>query len=210
MSEMILRKRGAMHAGEIGLFLDTEVFAQEFGHIKMNADLEVKATQPRSLKQLRFAWALARKVAESGALGDCDQTDCMDYLKMKCRHVRYVTNVYGGGTETIVVPKSIRFAAMDQTAFQRLMNRMIWVVATEILPDVPESTLRDEIERMAGVSAPEPDPPKRQRKPRLPTPVSIIPATEPVSAGDVPNLAGPAAREEPPPDAQPTNSEESA
>lgn len=187
-ADLVLRKRAAMHVGEVGLFLDTEVFAAEFGHIKMNSDVEVKATQPRSLRQLRFAWALARKVADSGALGEVDHTDAMDWLKMKCRHVRYVTNVHRNGTETIVVPKSIRFAAMDQTAFQRLMNRMIYVVVSEVLPDVPEGVLRAEIEAMAGVTAPEPEQkpaPKRRRTPALPAPISVIPPVDEAGPADV-------------------------
>src|SRR6202030_375759 len=83
MAELILRKREAMHAAEIGLFVEPEVFEDDFRSIKMNADVEIKATQSRSLKQMRLAWGLARKVAMSGALPDADDAkDCMDFLKI--------------------------------------------------------------------------------------------------------------------------------
>jgi hypothetical protein len=128
-----MRKRASQHTGEIGLFIDSEVFESDFASIKMNTEVEIKATQSRSLKQLRLAWGLARRVAQSGALPDADDAkDVMDFIKIKCRHVRYIHDHHNG--ETVIVPKSIRFAAMDQTAFQRFMNRAIYVVVTEILP----------------------------------------------------------------------------
>jgi hypothetical protein len=154
-----------MHAGELGLFIDSEVFEDEFRNIKQGTDLEVKATQPRSLPQMRLAWGLAGKIAKSGALGDADQRDVMNYLLLKSRHVRYVTTSFRGDIqETVAVPKSIRFASMDQTEFQRLMNRMIFIVTSEIIPDLPESELRAEIEKMSGVGMPESAPAKPKRR----------------------------------------------
>lgn len=183
MADLVLRKRGALHAGELGLFLDTEVFADEFASIGMGVDLEVKATQPRSLKQMRFIWALARKVAQSGVLGDVDQREAMDYLLLKARHVRYVTTTFRGGVDTIPVVKSIRFAAMDQTLFQRLVDRIVYIVTAELIPGMPESQFRAEVEAMAGVSS-DPTPPRERapRKPRAPKPepekVSVIPPAD--------------------------------
>jgi len=156
-ADLVMRKRGALHAGEIGLFIDSMVFEDDLASIKMNTDVTVTATQSRSIKQMRLAWALAKKIADSGVLGDCDQRDAMNYLLLKARHVRYVTNTHRGGTETTPIVKSIRFASMDQTAFQRLMNRMLYIVDTEILPDMPEGSLRDDVERMAGVSVSAPE-----------------------------------------------------
>lgn len=176
-----------MHAGEIGLFVDSEIFESEFATIKSNTDLEVKATQPRSLPQMRHAWALATKISDSGVLGDASQRETMDYLLLKAKHVRYVTNRHRDGIETTAVVKSIRFASMDQTEFQRLYNRMIFIVASEILPEMPEGELRDEVERMAGVGIPQQDPAPvkpRQRRPRASEKVSVIPAD------DVPGDAG--------------------
>lgn len=165
MAELVMRKRPAMHAGELGLFIDSEVFEEDFESIKSGSDVNVNATQSRNLKQMRLAWGLAGKIAKSGAAGDADKREVMDYLLMKAKHVRYVTTTLRDGiTETIPVPKSIRFAALEQTAFNRIFNRMIFIVITELLPDVPEGVLRDEIEKMSGVTAPEPDKPKATRR----------------------------------------------
>lgn len=170
MADLILVKRPAMHKGELGLFVDNETFEDEFASIKSGVGLEVKATQPRSLPQMRHAWALATKIANSGVLGDASQREVMDYLLLKARHVRYVTTQFKGGTETVPVVKSIRFASMDQTEFQRLYNRMIFIVASEILPEMPESELRSEIELMAGVSIPQPH--AAGRLARVPSPAA--------------------------------------
>jgi hypothetical protein len=205
MADLILVKRPAMHKGEIGLFVDSETFESEFASIKNGVGLEVKATQPRSLPQMRHAWALATKIANSGVLGEASQRETMDYLLLKARHVRYVTTQFKGGTETIPVVKSIRFAAMDQTEFQRLYNRMIHIVATEILPEMPEGELRAEVERMAGVATPEPQPKRGSRA--LPKPVSVIPPLEagdtdvppaPTSVSAAPSLAANMAAGQPP------------
>lgn len=166
MSDLVMRKRPAMHAGEVGLFLDTQVFQQEFDTIRQGVDVTVTATQSRSTKQMRLAWALCRKIADSGALGDADTRDVMDYLLLKAKHVRYVTNIHRGGTEVTPIVKSIRFSSMDQTAFTRLFDRMLWIVTTEVLPDVPDGVLRNEIEAMSGVTTHEPE--RRRTKSKIP------------------------------------------
>jgi hypothetical protein len=207
MADLVMRKRPAMHAGELGLFIDSPVFETEWETIKQGTDITVTATQSRNPKQHRLFWGLAGKIAESGVLGDADARDVVDYLLLKCKHVRYVTNVLRGGTEITPIVKSIRFAAMDQTAFDRLFNRALYIVTSEILPEMPESDLREEVEKMSGVSAPEPTLPKRRGRPRLPAKVSIIPAIEPVAAGDVPNQPGPPPSDGPPLKAGATNSD---
>src|SRR5690349_2245649 len=60
MVELVMRKR-AGHAGEIGLFVDSPVWEGELANIKEGAEVKVVATTPRSLRQLKFAWALATK-----------------------------------------------------------------------------------------------------------------------------------------------------
>jgi hypothetical protein len=181
-----------------------EMSAEELAKLPLRQQVLVKVTMPRNLRQHRLAWALATKVAEA-----CDwlhdREDAMDWLKIKARHVRYIHDHRNG--ETQIVPKSIRFAALDQTGFDRVFRRMVYVTVSEIIPGLDEAALRAEIESMVGIDPgppPEPEQPKRRRRtrPGLPDPVSIIPAIEPVNAGD--NPAGPAASEEPPPETQPT------
>jgi hypothetical protein len=216
MADMAMHKRPARHAGEVGLFVDSPLFEEEMATIRQGAEVSVTATQSRSLKQMRLAWGLCRKIADSGALGEADTREVMQFILLKAKHVRYVTNVHRDGTEITPIVKSIRFASMDQTAFTRLFERMLWIVATDILPDVPMGTIRAEIEKMAGVGVPDPEPPKakpRRRAARQAVPdhdpvtgeVYEIPAAEPVNAGDIPNRPGTPAPEGPPPEVQATN-----
>ncbi len=120
--------------------------------IPLKTQVMVKITQPRNLKAHRLLWALASKVADA-----CDylqdSEDAMDLLKIKARHVRYIHDHYHG--ETRIVPKSIRFASLDQQKFSRLFNRMIHIVITEILPGMNEGELRTEIENMVGINIPD-------------------------------------------------------
>jgi len=188
MAELLMRKRAAMHAGEIGLFIDSQIFESELANIHQGTDITVEATQSRNPRQFRLFWGLAGKIEESGVMGDADKRDVVDYLLMKCKHVRYITTeLRDGVTETIPVPKSIRFASMDQTAFNRLFQRALYIVTTQIFPYISEGQLRDEIEKMSGVNTPELVKPKRKRgRPPLPKPVSIIPPDESPKAGDTP------------------------
>lgn len=190
MADLILRKRPAIQKGEIGMFLDTEVFREEFDSIKQNTDVTVEATQSRNPKQFRLFWALAAKIADSGVMGDATQRDVVDYLLLKCKHVKYITTNFRGGVDTMVVPKSIRFASMDQTAFNRLFDRALFVIASEILPEMPESELRSAVEQMAGVSAPEP-------KPRRPAGATPAPAPADTPASPSPAAIGEAAAQAP-------------
>lgn len=165
MADLVMVKRGALLKGELGLFIDSEVFQPEFDSIKQGTDVSVEAKQSRNLKQMRLAWGLCRKIADSGALGDADTREVMNYLLKKAKHVKYIANTHRDGVEVEVIVKSIRFASMEQTAFDRLFNRMIYIVTSEIIPDMPVNELRAEVEKMSGVTAPEPTKPKPRRRP---------------------------------------------
>src|ERR1700692_4057083 len=88
-----------------------EMSAEELARLPLRQQVLVKVTMPRHLRQHRLAWALATKIAEA-----CDwlhdREDAMAWLKIKARHVRYIHNIHSG--ETQIVPKSIRFASLDQ------------------------------------------------------------------------------------------------
>jgi hypothetical protein len=158
-----------------------EMSSEELARLPLRQQVLVKVTMPRNLRQHRLAWALATKVAEA-----CDwlhdRDDSMAWLKIKARHVRYIHDTHSG--ETQIVPKSIRFAALDQMGFDRIFKRMVYVTVTEIIPGMDETALRAEIESMVGVDtappevAPTKEPKRRGRppKPRDPIePISIIP-----------------------------------
>jgi len=211
VAEIAMTKRPAMHAGEMGLFIDSPIFEDDFANVRTKVGLQVKVTQPHNLKQFRLAWVLAGTIAKSGVLGDTDKEEAMAYLLKKAKHVKYVYNKHREGEELEVVVKSIRWAQLEQDAFNRIFNRMIYIVVSEILPDMPESELRAEVEKMAGVATPEPEPPKTRRRRAAAKPdhdpetgeviESKIPAAEPVTAS-LRESTSPAhpAPEGPPPD----------
>ena len=93
-------------------------------------DVLVVVRTARNPRQHRLAWALAQKIADAADFKDRD--DAMDFLKIKARHVRYIADPRTG--EVHIIPKSIAFASCSQAAFNRLMNRFVWVVCSEILP----------------------------------------------------------------------------
>ena len=121
---------------------------EEFQKLPLNKDLLVTAKSPRNLRQFRLAWALAHKVAEA-----CDflhdSEDAMDWLKIKSRHVKYIQDPR---TKLVsIIPKSIAFASLSQDGFKRVLDRMVYVTITEIIPGLKESDLRAEIEKMVGI-----------------------------------------------------------
>ena len=157
-----------------------EMSAEELARLPLRTQVLVKVTQPRNLRQHRLAWALATKISEA-----CDwlhdREDAMSWLKINARHVRYIHDHSNG--ETQIIPKSIRFAALDQMGFDRIFKRMVYVTVTEIIPGIDEAALRAEIESMVGIDQPPPDPvpakPARQRRTKgAAMPVSVIPPAD--------------------------------
>lgn len=144
-TEIVLRKRASTRVGEMGLFCDVEVWEGEFSAIKMDSDVRVTVSQPRSLKQHQFAWVLATKVAEA-----CDfletKEDAMEYMLIEARHCRIIHDKLRG--ITYARPKPTNWGAMDGVAFTKLLRRMTHVVATHIVPGIDKDELRREIEKM--------------------------------------------------------------
>ncbi len=141
MKEMAMRRVG--HAlTPIDPMSDEELML-----LSTDKDVLVTAWVPRNVKQHRLAWGLAGKIAEAvDNIHDAD--DAMDWLKIKCRHVKYLTDPRTGQVQ--IIPKSIAFASLTQQAFGRLLNRMVYVTCTEIIPGLDEGALRRELLKMVG------------------------------------------------------------
>lgn len=137
-----------------------QIAADELGHVQIGKDVMVTVRAPRNIRQHRLAWALAQKISEA-----CDwlhdREDAMDWLKIKSRHVKLLHNPVTGSVA--VIPKSIAFASLDQAAFSRLLNRMIYVICSEIVPGLDENALRQEIMAMVNGDEPEAKPAPRRR-----------------------------------------------
>lgn len=135
------------------------VSAEKLAAVPTNVDLLVTVKTPRNVKHFQKAWVLAQKVSEA-----CDWlTDrevAMAWLLIKARHVRYVHDL--NNNQAVIIPKSIAWASLDQSAFTRLYNRILYVVTSEIIPGLDEGDLRREIEAMVGIDHTE-TPPRRKR-----------------------------------------------
>jgi len=139
MIEFACAKRKAKYAGEVGIFGIDQVSDEE---IKQLPDDMVwcEITVPRNLKQIRYLWALAQKLTDGGVYES--KEDAMDDLKIRARFARF--GVEDG--RTVVVPRSLSRQRSD--VLHRLINRIIFIVCSELLPHIKEADLRAEIEEM--------------------------------------------------------------
>src|SRR5690606_28244028 len=106
MSGMLMVRRQARRPNEIGLFTVDEMSFDELMKVPSEKTSLIAVKSPRNPRHHALAWALAAKLAEA-----CDwlhdAEDAMNYLKVRARHVTWVTNPLTG--ETVSRPKSIAF-----------------------------------------------------------------------------------------------------
>ena len=138
------------------------VSADILNEVPTNTGVMVTVRVPRNLRQFRLAWALADIVSKSVDFLP-DRETAMDWLKIKARHVRMIHDPIRN--VTAIVPKSIAFASLDQVGFRRVLDRMIYVTTTEIIPGLEEGALRAELESNVGIdTGPAARAPQHQRK----------------------------------------------
>jgi hypothetical protein len=104
------------------------------------APLWAEISTPQNIKLLRLLWAIAQKLSDGGLYSDKD--DAMDDLKIRARHARF--SVEKG--RTVIVPRSL--SRMGRAALSRLADRFIFVVCSDLIPGMKESTFRAELEDM--------------------------------------------------------------
>lgn len=146
MSEMYMRKRPAVFKGEVGLFPANELAEEDLKRLSPDRGTIVEATQPATADQRAFIWALAAKVADI-VDGLHDKEDGMEWLCVRARHYRVIGHPIEG--HVWYTRKSIRVSRAEMS---RLIDRMIHVVVTDLIPDMPEGNLRRDIEAMAGIA----------------------------------------------------------
>lgn len=168
MVEIIFTKRIAK-AGEMGLFLDNQVFLEEWQSLKIGAEVKAECTVPANLRYLKFFWALIGKVADNSPDNFLDKQDCADRILIEARHYKAVYDNLRDKTE--IKAKSI--AGLSGDTWIRLLKRVTWVVTDKFLPGMDTNALKAEIEAMIGpdtaASAPrEAAAPKRRKAPAAP------------------------------------------
>ena len=184
MVEIIFTKRAAK-AGEMGLFVDNQVFDEEFRSLKIGAEVKAECTVPANLRYLKFFWALVGKVADNSPDNFLDKEDCAHRILIEARHYKAVHDHLRDKTE--IKAKSV--SGLSGDTWIRLLKRVTWVVTDKFLPGMDENTLKAEIEAMIGPdtapSAPrEAAAPKRRKAPAAPNP-----SPEPPQAATDPNPA---------------------
>lgn len=162
------------------------VAAEMLAEVPTNTGVMVTVKVPRNLRQFRLAWALADIVSQSVDWLP-DRETAMDWLKIKARHVRMIHDPLRN--VTAIVPKSIAFASLDQASFARVLNRMIYVTTTDIIPGLQEGDLRSRLETVVGIDSKPTDASEPEKPPKATR--SRKTAPEPPQAREPANPAAP-------------------
>lgn len=152
--EIIFRKRVAQ-PGEVGLFVETPIFDEEWSSLPMGAEVKAECTVPANLKYLKFFMALVGKIVDNTPENRfLDKEDCRHELALQARHYKAVHDPLRNKTE--LRPRSISNLSAD--TWIRLLRRCTHVVITHYLPGMEENVLKAEISAMLGmdVFAPQP------------------------------------------------------
>jgi len=110
--------------------------------------LRADIRKPRSLRTLRRYWALVRLTYENCEQFKSEQ-QVHQYLKIRAGHCTPIVSKSTG--EVFLVPDSISYDRLDETEFRAVWERVVQVVADEILgTGVPE--IEAEIMRIVGLA----------------------------------------------------------
>lgn len=144
MTELVLRKRAAK-AGELGLFVESPIWDEEWSSIRIGAEVVAECTVPETAKYRKFFHALCGMLAEN-----CewlvDKDDAKEKLLLECRHATYHHDQLRNRTE--IKAKTTRNLSSDQ--WIRLLRRASDAVSTRFLPGTPDSAIKREISIMIG------------------------------------------------------------
>ncbi len=144
MSQEILLRKRAAKAGEIGLFLETPIFEEEWNSIPRDVDVRAELSVPSTLKYMRFFRALCGLLAQNCDWLNNDAEFAKEQLLLECRHVEYHVDKLRHKTE--IRAKTTRNMTADE--WIRLLARAKFHVEQKFLPGTPASSIKTEIEKM--------------------------------------------------------------
>ena len=145
--DIFLRKRKARE-GEVGLFVESQIFDEEWQSIGLGAEVEAELSVPVHEKYRKAFHALCGLLAEAVELFGGSKEFAKEQLLMQCRHVTYHHDKLRGKTEI----RAKTTSKLDADGWRRLLRRADYVIETEYLPGIPPGSLRDEIEKRCGFS----------------------------------------------------------
>ncbi len=103
-----------------------------FSKLPFRKVVQVEVKQPRNGAHHRLYWSLCARIADAVGI---ESEDVSDLIKVRTGHVRTIKTKRG----TEEFPKSISFAAMDQSAFKEFFDKAVYVIENEFgiaRPDV--------------------------------------------------------------------------
>jgi hypothetical protein len=128
-----------------GFSADDHEGAEKLRKFPPGTVVEVEISQPRSLKQLRYYYALCTIVAQNHAtMRDKDQVD--QALRILTGHC----DVFTLDGRTVETPRRLAFDKLEQADWEDYLQRAKEAVAEHLLPGVGIPDLEDEILRMLG------------------------------------------------------------
>ena len=111
--------------------------------------VEITLRRPRNIRFHRLFYGLMNLVWQNI---DRDEYPTVDALVTRIKIATGHRDEYHFGDGVVAyVPRSISFAAMDETEFSEFFERVADWVAQSVLPGVTSDELRAEIEPMIGV-----------------------------------------------------------
>ena len=129
-----------------GLIPSDPITADLVSKLPFGATIKAKVSKPRNPKHHAKIWALMTKVVEAGAPFPTAES-LMFYIKVRTGHCDMVQGIRG---HKFPMPRSISFAAMDQTAFSAFYDAAVKVICTEVLPGLTDGELMAEINQMVA------------------------------------------------------------
>lgn len=118
------------------------------GHLGDGEIIEVEFRKKRNVQHHRKFWALMTIVWNNIDHGRYPTVESLvAAIKISTGHREMIT--LPNGTE-VYIPRSISFAKMDQTEFERFYDRMCDVIAEYWLPGVTSQELNTEVSVMIG------------------------------------------------------------
>lgn len=102
--------------------------------------------RPRNQRHHRLFWALMELVFQNQERY-ATKNLLVAAIKTATGHADVIEIDDG---RTILIPKSISFAKMDQTEFDAFYNRVCDVVCTRIIPNLKQEDLKREVAEMVG------------------------------------------------------------
>lgn len=135
--KMDLESRAFIKRGKS--LVPADIFAEEFfDGLKEGAKYLIRCWKPRNIDQHRKLFAMLRVVVDNS-----DKFESVDVLLEVIKiAVGYYDVVQGFKGEFLKIPRSIAFASMPQTEFERFFPQATYVMSQ--LSGIPESVLLEE------------------------------------------------------------------